>query len=73
MTIFLNVMTSNNTPRLLPDAAILPTQSSNATRSLNINTHQIGDMILVYTGNISSSAPALIAGYTDIIALNDTT
>ncbi len=48
----------------------LGNSTTDAVVNLSINSHRIGDMILVMTANNTATAPALLSGYTNILNIN---
>lgn len=64
-----SILTNPNSPSII-DAVNLANQSSDTSRTLSVSSHQIGDMILVMTGNRVATAPSLLSGYTNIVASN---
>lgn len=49
------------------DVISLANNATDASRSLSISSHTIGDMILVMTANNTATPPALLSGYTNAI------
>lgn len=65
-----SILAANPNDLLIIDAINLANQASDASRTLSISSHQVGDMILVMTGNRLATAPALLSGYTNILNIN---
>ena len=53
--------------------ANISSQTSDASRTLTISSgFNVGDVIIAMTGNLTSTPPSVVSGYTDIISANGT-
>lgn len=55
-------------PTSFVDANALTNQTSDASRTLTLSTHSVGDMLVVMTGNRTATSPTLLSGYTNIVS-----
>lgn len=60
------VQKTSSISTLFVDANALANQTSDASRTLTLSTHNVGDMLVVMTGNRTGTPPTLLSGYTNI-------
>lgn len=73
MTIMQTAVATSHTdgPKIIA-SSILPNYTSNASRTLSLtNVHLPGDMLIAMTANRTTTAPALLADYTNILDINN--
>lgn len=61
----------STTKPLFIGGASIANQTSDASRSITLTSHQAGDMLIAMTGNRTTTAPALLTDFTDILSVNN--